>query len=105
MKLFIADHIDVKKSAFDCVAAKLWLKGSTISFALLNKRIWMNVKHYLCVKHLFKIITLQPTNEKWKLLYLRNQRLSYFISQYLKNRRSLVRKKSTFSFPWEFKLK
>ena len=32
--MFIADHEDVKKSAFDRLAAKLWLKESTILWKL-----------------------------------------------------------------------
>ena len=37
--LFIADHNNVKKSTFDWLAAKLWLKENTIfgMFALLNE--------------------------------------------------------------------
>ena len=44
--------------------------------SLLNKRIWMNVKDYLCENHrLLSVIILQPFSEKYKFLYLRNQHL------------------------------
>ena len=54
-----------EKSAFDWLAAKFWLKESTILWRVCTfEKMNLDEYHGLCVNHLLLAITLQLTSEK-----------------------------------------